>query len=67
MRCAAQKKVTSKVTKKQSCEEVNLQSEQELFVTQKMLTVQPSQISPTQQSDPERDHMSQSNEEEDLT
>ena len=67
LRRAAQKKDTSKVTKKQSCEEVNLQSEQELFVTQKMSTVQPSQISPTQQSDPERDHMSQSNEEEDLT
>ena len=67
MRLTAQKKDTSNMAKKQSCEEVNLQSEQELFVTQKISTVQPSQISPTQQSDPERDHMSQSNEEEDLT
>ena len=67
MRRAAQKKETSKVTKKQSREELNVQSDQELFVTQKMSTVQPSQISPTQQSDPDRQHISQSNEEEELT
>ena len=67
MRRAAQKKETSKVTNKQSREELNVQSDQELFVTQKMSTVQPSQISPTQQSDPDRQHISQSNEEEYLT
>ena len=54
------------MAKKQSCEEVNLQSEQELFVTQKMSTAEPSQISPTQQSDRDRDDMSQSNDDEDL-
>ena len=66
MRRAAQKKDTSNVAKKQSCEEVNLQSEQELFVTQKMSTAEPSQISPTQQSDRDKDDMSQSNDDEDL-
>ena len=66
MKRAAQKKDTSNVAKKQSCEEVNLQSEQELFVTQKTSTSGPSQISPTQQSDRDRDDMSQSNDDEDL-
>ena len=41
-------------------------SEQELFVTQKMSTAEPSQISPTQQSDRDRDDISQSNDDEDL-
>lgn len=64
MKRAAQKKDSDNEANKDSCEEVNPLSDQELFVTQKMSTVEPSQISATQHSDPDRDDMWQSNEEQ---
>ena len=64
MKRAPQKKDTTNLGNKQSCEQVDLRSDEELFMTQKTPTAEPSQVSPTQLSDRDRDDMSQSNDDE---
>ena len=61
----AQKKDRSNVGKKQTWVEVHSQSEEEIFVTQKTPTAEHSQMTPTQQSDREKDDISESNDEKD--
>ena len=65
MKRGVQKKDRNNGGKKQSWLEVNTDSEQQLFVTQKTSTAAPSQMTETQQSEGERENLSESNDDKD--